>query len=78
MRTVKPSGDFLVNVVTGGHEATSKVSDVASAAGLAQLVTDAAGNVVGLGYGQNTLTLPSSPRQLNVAGRKMSGLKLTR
>ena len=45
MRTVKPSGDFLVKVVTGGHEATSKVSDVASAAGFAKLVTDAAGMV---------------------------------
>lgn len=40
MRTVKPSGDFLVKVVTGGHEATAKVSDVASAAGFAQLATD--------------------------------------
>ena len=34
MRTVKPSGDFLVKVVTGGHEATAKVSDVMNAAGV--------------------------------------------
>lgn len=47
MRTVKPSGDFLVKVVADGHEATAKVSDVAKSAGLAQLVTDAAGNVLG-------------------------------
>lgn len=33
MRTVKPSGDFLVKVVTGGHEATAKVGDVLKAAG---------------------------------------------
>ena len=50
MRNVKPSGDFLVKVVTGGHEATAKVSDVMKAAGMAQLATDAAGDVVG-GFG---------------------------
>lgn len=43
MRTVKPSGDFLVKVVTGGHEAMAKVSDLAKVAGLAQLTTDAGG-----------------------------------
>ena len=43
MRTVKPSGDFLVKVVTGGHEATAKVSDFAKGAGLAKLATDAVG-----------------------------------
>lgn len=48
MRTVKPSGDFLVKVVADGHEARAKVSDVAKGAGLAQVVTDAAGRVAGL------------------------------
>jgi hypothetical protein len=48
MRTVKPSGDFLVKVVTGGHEAHARVSDVMKSAGMAQLATDAAGNGVGM------------------------------
>ena len=48
MRTVKPSGDFLVKVVTSGHEAMSKVSDVMKAAGVAQIATDAGGNVFGM------------------------------
>lgn len=48
MRTVKPSGDFLVKVVADGHEAMAKVSDFANGAGLAQLATDAAGKVLGL------------------------------
>lgn len=39
MRTVKPSGDFLVKVVTGGHEATAKVSDVMKSAGAAQVAS---------------------------------------
>ena len=43
MRTVKPSGDFLVKVVADGHEAHAKVSDFAKGAGLAQLATDAGG-----------------------------------
>ena len=51
MRTVKPSGDFLVKVVADGHEAMAKVSDFAKGAGLAQLATDAGGGVAGV-YGQ--------------------------
>jgi hypothetical protein len=46
MRTVKPSGDFLVKVVADGHEAHAKVSDFAKGAGLAQLATDAAGKAI--------------------------------
>lgn len=34
MRTVKPSGDFLVPVVVSGHDAVAKVSDFAKGAGL--------------------------------------------
>ena len=58
MRTVKPSGDFLVKVVADGHEAMAKVSDVASAAGLAQLATDAAGNVT-IKSGARSNVIPS-------------------
>lgn len=47
MRQVKPTGDFLVPVIYSGHEAHAKVSDFAKGAGLAQLATDAAGNVIG-------------------------------
>ena len=61
MRTVKPSGDFLVKVVTGGHEATAKVSDVMKAAGMAQLATDAAGNAVGLSGGLPASGVPFGP-----------------
>ena len=49
MRTVKPSGDFLVKVVADGHEAMAKVSDFAGGAGLAQVVTDAAGPALNSG-----------------------------
>lgn len=51
MRQVKPTGDFLVPVIYSGHEAHAKVSDFAKGAGLAQLATDAVGNVIGLGAG---------------------------
>jgi len=37
----------LVPVISSGHEAHAKVSDFAKGAGLAQLATDAAGNVIG-------------------------------
>lgn len=33
MRQVKPSGDFMMPVITGGHEAYSKASDIFSAVG---------------------------------------------
>ena len=46
MRVVKPSGDFIVPIITGGHEAHAKVSDFAKGANLAQLATDAAGNTI--------------------------------
>ena len=49
MRVVKPSGDFLVPVISSGHEAHAKVSELAKAAGLAQLVTDGAGSISMLG-----------------------------
>ena len=55
MRTVKPSGDFLVKVVADGHEAMAKVSDVAKGAGLAQLVTDAAGTAITMDVGRLSL-----------------------
>ncbi len=48
MRTVKPSGDFLVKVVADGHEALAKVSDFANGAGLAQIATDAGGGLQGI------------------------------
>jgi len=35
MRLVKSSGDFLVPVVSSGHEAHAKVSDFAKAANIA-------------------------------------------
>ena len=45
MRQVKPTGDFLVPVISSGHEAHAKVSDFAKGAGLAQMVTDVGGSV---------------------------------
>ena len=44
MRTVKPSGDFLVKVISSGHEAHAKISEVVKANGLARLTTDAYGS----------------------------------
>ena len=58
MRTVKPSGDFLVKVVADGHEAMAKVSDVAKGAGLAQLATDAGGNALAMSIPGRNGSLP--------------------
>ncbi len=60
MRQVKPTGDFLVPVIYSGHEAHSKVSDFAKGAGLAQLATDAAGNVIGIDYATGMLAFESA------------------
>lgn len=56
MRQVKPTGDFLVPVIYSGHEAHAKVSDFAKGAGLAQLVTDAAGNTTGFFAGGSVVS----------------------
>jgi len=74
----------IVTTLSGSDEAALVAAGIASYdldgpaenLRMAQLATDAAGNVIGLGYEQNTLTLPSSPRQLNVAGRKMAGVEI--
>ena len=70
MRQVKPTGDFLVPVIYSGHEAHAKVSDFAKGAGLAQLATDAAGNVTGIGSARGLAAFES---RLEKSGAVLTG-----